>query len=484
MSDFDDQARDAGERVRRDAERLAATIEPFGPASASGHGRTSRWMITATAILVVLAGVGGLLTVANRDSGADDVSPPSDSRPATTTTGELRATTEPTATTAASPTAKSTTEPTPTSITRPIVDPAVCESISATGGEPSGLPRDFSSNMPLTLFARPSEFPVPIQVIGEPVDGQAKPFAVVLRYFGRPADRMSQLDAVDVNGTQMFVGTFGSGNGEAEWTLPDGSVGYLRSRGFDRQQLVDILGQLTPRATDAPIPGFDYGTSGPEGLSLIAERLNTEPRAGGGAGSQCQVESTGFVYRVYSITGPDVLTYASVIDRPVPNDVGVIGDRVIIINGPDDPSAPTADDVIDADEETWRQLLIAPEPDFEFPQVIGGGADVVVDFVPLGDTSVPVSSLTLRIDVQDGVAFLEVYLSGAVIADAAEFWKTEIDGRIRSRSSATPGDGRGVFGSRIGDAPLTEEFTVRISTTDGDDQTIQTTGTIRLVTKP
>ncbi len=51
-----------------------------------------------------------------------------------------------------------------------------------------------------------------------------------------------------------------------------------------------------------------------------------------------------------------------------------------------------------------------------------------------------------------------------------------------SRSSAPPGEGRrGAFGSRLGAAPLTEEFTVRISTTDRDDQTIQTTGTIRLV---
>lgn len=60
-------------------------------------------------------------------------------------------------------------------------------------------------------------------------------------------------------------------------------------------------------------------------------------------------------------------------------------------------------------------------------------SDYDIDRGPEFDTSTPVSSLTLRLAVTDGVAF------------------------------------------------LTEEFTVRISTTDGDDQTIQTTGTIRLI---
>ena len=63
-------------------------------------------------------------------------------------------------------------------------------------------------------------------------------------------------------------------------------------------------------------------------------------------------------------------------------------------------------------------------------------SDYDIDRGPEFDTSTPVSSLTLRLAVTDGVAF------------------------------------------------LTEEFTVRISTTDGDDQTIQTTGTIQLIPTP
>lgn len=486
MSDFDDQARAAGERVRRDAERIAGTIEPFASPSDSGPGRSSHWLLAAAAVVVVVAGIGGLLLAANRDAGVDTVSPPPDSRPATTMIAEPPTTTEPTPTTATVPTTAE--PPTVASIRRPIVDPAVCTPISATSGGRSGLPRDPGSSRPVTLFTRGSDSPVPIQIIAAPVDGQAKPFAVVLRYVGRQRQLVSPENTESINGIDIFVGTYDNGNGEAEWTLPDGSMGYLRSRGLDREQLVSILTQLTPRPADALIPGFDFGADGPDGLELVAEQLNTEPRDASFAGSQCRVESTGYVYRIVATTGNPVFTFAMVIDRPPPVDVAVVGDAVIVINGIADAAAPRASDVLDADEEPWRQLLISSEagPEPELAQLIGGDNEVVVDFVPIDDTSTLVSSLTLRVDVTDGVAFLEVYTNDALVAGAAEYWKTEIDGRMRSRSSATPGEGRrGAFGSRLGDSPsfeqLTEEFTVRISTTDGDDQTIQTTGTIRLV---
>jgi hypothetical protein len=82
------------------------------------------------------------------------------------------------------------------------------------------------------------------------------------------------------------------------------------------------------------------------------------------------------------------------------------------------------------------------------------------------------------------VASLVVDKREAVVADAAEYWKIEIDGRIRTRSTATPGPGTGVSGTRLGNVATLEpghEFTVRVSTTDGDDQTIQTTGEVRLL---
>ncbi len=112
------------------------------------------------------------------------------------------------------------------------------------------------------------------------------------------------------------------------------------------------------------------------------------------------------------------------------------------------------------------------------------GDDIDVPFVPIDSTSTPIGSLTLRVTETDGVAFLEWSASGAVIADAAEYWKVEIDERIRSRSTVLPGPGQGVSGTRLGGAPITEPFFVNISTTDGDDQTIQTTGLIQLVPTP
>lgn len=457
-----------------------------------GSGRRGRVVLAAAATVIALAGIAGLLLTGDREGAdvTDPVATTTEPTPSTVgdvqptpTTASIPASTATPTTTVTTPIPTTTTTAAPESLTRPIVDPTVCAPISATGGEPSGLPRDPNASLPLTLFARPSEFPVPIQIIGNPVDGQAKPFALVQRY----VDRQRQLVAPDrtesINGLDVYVGTYDNGNGEAEWTLPDGSTGYLRSRGLDREQVIAIIGQLVARPADAPIPGFDYGPTGPDGLELVAEGMNTDPREGTFVGSQCRVESTGLVYRIGAITGTPIFTYASVIDRPPPVDVGVVGDSVITMSGPDDPLAPTVDDVMDADEATWRELLIVPEPDVVSPLLIGGGNEVLVELVPIADLDVPVSPLTLRIDVSDGVASLVVDKRESVVADAADYWKIEIDGRIRLRTSAIPGPGQGVSGTRLGDVSTFEprhEFTVRVSTTDGDDQTIQTTGEVRL----
>lgn len=428
---------------------------------------------------IVAAGVVVLLV---RDNGASD--PNRAAEPATmptmppsgpaTSTG-ARQLDEPLTT---EPVATSLPVPTPvTPLVRPVTDPDICVPISAEGGSASGLPRSPSSNLPLTLFARPSAMPIPIQIIGEPVDGPAKPFALVERFFDSDRPPTPSSEPVTIGGVEFFVGTYLSGNGEVTWNLPDGSQGYVRSRGLDRDTLVAIVSALTPRATDTAIPGFDYATSGPSGLELVAEQMNTEPWGGAGAGSQCRVSSTGYVYRISAYQGDPVWEFGAVIDRPPPVDVGVIDDTVVVISGLDDPTAPTVADVTDADEATWRRLLIEPGEPWDFPQPIGGDVAATAELVPIDDTSTPVSSLTFRVDVQDGVAFFEIYTTDAVIAEQAEYWKIEIDGRIRSRSTAGSG---GVMGVRLADAPLTEPFTATVSTTDGDDFTIQTTGPILL----
>ena len=144
-----------------------------------------------------------------------------------------------------------------------------------------------------------------------------------------------------------------------KWTLPDGSVGCLRSRGLDLDELIAIIGQLTPRPADATINGFDYGADGPAGLELVAERMNTAPWGGTVAGSQCVLESTGSVLRVAMYTGDPTLMYAAVIDRAPPGDVGVVGESVIILLQFNTDGITTSD-VVDADEDTWRRLLDFP----------------------------------------------------------------------------------------------------------------------------
>src|SRR6056297_1344862 len=96
----------------------------------------------------------------------------------------------------------------------------------------------------------------------------------------------------------------------------------------------------------------------------------------------------------------DIFIFGGVIDHPAPLSVGVVGDSVVIVSGLDDPLAPSADDVIEADEETWRQLLFVRES---------------------------ASSSRSRSAVMP------------------------IRRPIRGRSSATPGEGNGVFGSRLDD---------------------------------
>ncbi len=249
---------------------------------------------------------------------------------------------------------------------------------------------------------------------------------------------------------------------------------------------------MTPRAPEHPIPGFDVGPGTPNDAELVAEQLNTAPWGGGtSAGSQCRVAATELVYRISAYrddsdasTGErhSVWEFGAVIDRPAPLDVGVIGDTVVILAGPADATAPTIADVLDADEETWRQLLLEDEAPGGIPQPIGESVTATVDFVPIDDTSTRVSSLTFRVVTTDGVASFHIDTTDAVVAAEAEYWKIEISDRIRSRSTATHGESGGVMGVRLGDAPVADPFTATVSTTDGDDQTIQTTGPILLHT--
>ena len=485
MSVFDDQARAAAERIRRNADAMAASHDPMAHIGRprGTTDQTHRWLLVAASVVVVGAGVVGLLAISGDGSKhhLDDPAGP---------TGELRTTTPispaPSVVRTMPDTSTPTTaiadpEPVAASITQPITDPELCRPLSATEPARSGLPRDPGSSLPLTLFSRPSELPIPMQVIADPVDGPAEPFAMVMRYFesDRPA---TGNESVVINGADVGLSLSPNGNGEAIWDLPDGSQGYLRSRGLDRQQLIAIVAALSPRPPDATIPGFDYGTNGPPTLQLVVDQMNTDGIDGRTAGSWCQMTpSVG--YQVSAHQGDALFTYAAIIDRVVPPlEVDVVGDTVIQVCCVADPNAPTAADVVQADDDIWRQLLLAEDP-LGSPTAtpIGEDTPATIELVSF-DPSTPTSNLTVRRTVRDGVAFIEVDTSGVALSELSEYWKIEIDGRIRSRSTAHAG---GVMGVRLGDdASSTVPFTVAISTTDGDDITVQTTAGVLLQPTP
>ncbi len=233
-------------------------------------------------------------------------------------------------------------------ITRPLTDPATCDPVSARETFTEGL----------TLFARPSTNPVPIQVVADPIDGPVGSFAIVQRFFGD--DRRATGDEpVDVGGITFWISLSDNGNGVAEWDVGDGSFGYVRSRGLDRSALVELLGALEPRAATASIPGFEYAPGAGE-RELLHEQMNTEV-AGEVGSSECVVASTGYRYRLSAINGDPVFQYGGVIDRPVPFEVGMSGSTLIVINGVADPSAPTVDGVVEAVPDAWLGLRSRPQ---------------------------------------------------------------------------------------------------------------------------
>jgi hypothetical protein len=370
MNDFDERVRAAGERVRQRAGTISRDISPKlprgGEATTGGVDSHARQWSLAAAVLVAAAGVVAVGLVAT--SGADETQVPAVD-PAPTVAGDddasaASSTTEATpdstlpivpATSATSTSVPSSEPPAtavPAGFERPIIDPDVCAPRAAWESGPITTDN-------FTLFARPSELPVPIQIIGDTDAGESKPFALVQRYFGEPDNYAgSASETVQINGTPVRVGAYPSGNGEALWVLADGSEAYLRSRGLGRDEILRIVSGLDPRANDAGIPGFDY-TPHPSDvgtLELVAEQMNTTISFASGVGSQCDVAATGFTYRLAVFDGDPVARFASIIDRPPPLDVGLIGDRVAMISGPTDAAAPSIADIIEADEAFWFDL--------------------------------------------------------------------------------------------------------------------------------
>lgn len=210
----------------------------------------------------------------------------------------------------------------------------------------------------------------------------------------------------------------------------------------------------------------------------MAESMNTDVEIDDSAGSQCRVPSTSNIYRIWTVSGGLLYQYASILDRPAPVEVGVIDGAPIIISGLADPTAPTIDDIVLADEDQWQELLDATQAT-EAPAVqpIGVDTDATIE-LPVAAREGPNGYLTVGLAVTDGATAVQIDTADAVLDPAAEYWKIEINGSLRSRTTASSG---GLLGIRLHDTPITDPFTLEVSLTDGDDFTIQTTGPIELV---
>jgi hypothetical protein len=353
-------------------------------------------------------------------------------------------------------------------LTRPVADPAIC---------PSRYARD-SMTKGVSLFARRSTSPVPIQVIADPATGPTGPFAMVQRYFTDEWLRPGA-ETVEVDGVTYQLGVFDNGNGSLEWEVGDGTIGYVRSRGLSRDDLLMIAVGLSPRPPDDAIPGFDVDAAAlPEPLDLLDEQLNTEV-SGEVHRSACVLPGTTVEYRISAISGDPIFEYGGVIDRPAPLSVGMIDGTVVVIDGPDDPAAPTIADVISTDRATWDELLTRSEA----PEGVQDAIEVTVGepvevMLQTFDGQVGSSPLVVRVVEDPDVTYLQVETAGAVLHPDAVLWKVDIQGRGGGLRSATVGP---VSGYRIADTPFTGEINVEISVIDGGDFTLQTTGQIRLV---
>ncbi len=272
-------------------------------------------------------------------------------------TGQSPATALPPATVppSAAPTVAPTSLP-PVGIARPFVDPSICTSISA-GETPF-------SEYTMQPFARAATGALPIQAFAHPATGPRGPFAVVLRYSNQDR-RATGNSNVEINGWSVAIHTFPNGNGEAIWNLDDGTQGYLRSRGMSVDVLTAIVGGLTPRDADAAIAGFDYTPPADDttGIEFVAEHT-ASGLSGHGARFECRVDSAGIIYRISAIEADPISEYVSVIDRPPPVAVGLRDTTLIVITGDGsgrpDPTAPTINQVTNADPAVWAQLLRRP----------------------------------------------------------------------------------------------------------------------------
>ena len=357
--EFEQRARAAGRRVNDEAAALAGQSGD-GP-SVLVTSQRSRWLGMAAALLLVAGTASLVLVASNRDAQA-----PADTA-SVTGTGPLSNTTI--------STSDSTTSLADTTTSSAPASPAVPEDLPLVAFEESTCRAQSiewtQSDEPFrwSPFARGIPEGAPVQVIADPSQGAAGPFAVVLRDY-QPSRTAGTGEATEIDG-KVFVNVYDAldgsgdiGNGEAVWNLSDGSQGYLRSRGLDRDDIESIVANLRPRPPDHPIPGFDYdtGATQPAQLTLVAEQT-TDTLSSSGYSLNCRA-TNGLDVLVAVIADEGVAPYAIAIDRPRPAWIAR-ADGAVYIGGIEARNAhgspdPPADALTTISPERWQQLRQQP----------------------------------------------------------------------------------------------------------------------------
>lgn len=225
-------------------------------------------------------------------------------------------------------------------ITHPSVDPTVCASGATT--EFTRVANDDS----VPFVVGPAQA-VPVQVFARASGGVTDPFAVVLRVAVTDHPQ-SGADPVMVDGVPVRVSVWPNGNGEAEWTLADGTSAYLRSRDLDEAAILSLIARLQPRESSAAVPGFDLSPpTSPTDLILLDERLNTEME-GTTTRLECTSVVDGGVYAIDVMGGDPTYVYVGVRDRPHPYAVAANGSGALTISGPT-AARITLADVVEAE---------------------------------------------------------------------------------------------------------------------------------------
>ena len=233
-------------------------------------------------------------------------------------------------------------------LVRPVMNVPDCAPTTAGEGD--------VTNGALFSHHRPNNRPV--QLLASPTGGIGAPYAIVERYYtDQRTGLTSATEIVDINGrsTRVFVGPYGQG--EVQFEMEDSSEMYMRTRGFDLEQLKAVVAGLTPRPAAAAVPGFDFTPPAGSGLTLMDESNGLN---GHSVGSQCLLANGASVYAGL-LSGDLVFQYAVALDWiPLPV-VAELDGRIVRIIGNRGPATQALYSLTNATPEQWAEMTAATQ---------------------------------------------------------------------------------------------------------------------------